>query len=138
MNNRRKFKTTKAWPGGPEVGTIFSEEKCDKFYADGFYGYLFSGQLEGFVEEIKEPEEFWCVTMDGNVNHKSELCMNKDLVSNFVAKEFRFPTKEHAQAFADFMKNSLGDNIRIEKLIKGIYLDINNNASQALNSRRHD
>ena len=95
----RKFKVTKKWPNGPSEGEVLEQHEMDKklFSSNNSFAYS-EKELQGFVEEIKEPEEFWFVELDGKV-------VSSEQVDDYdsVAKEFRFPTEFHAQAFADFM-----------------------------------
>ena len=58
-------------------------------------------EIEGFVEEVNEPDEFWFVNIDGKVCPSSWHKW-----SNEVAQEFRFRTKESAEKFAKALKDS--------------------------------
>jgi hypothetical protein len=129
----RKFKVIKKWPGGPEVGSVIPE-------AQGYNNEIFIGDNSfpfedfiGFVEEIKEPEEFWFVELDGKVV-SSEQIDDHDC----VAKEFRFPTRESATAFADFMKKTCGKKIDFTECNETTTSAEDYVFTEALNSRIHD
>lgn len=130
----RKFKVTKEFPGA-NVGDVLEWNLVAG-------GYLINGPrngptgngsslimqpefMKGFGEEIKEQEEFWYVCQDG------EVC--KGTTSwTCVPNWLRFPTKEHAQAFADFIKNTYE-----KKCIDDGMFEFKTFAG-SLNSRRHD
>jgi ABC-type glycerol-3-phosphate transport system substrate-binding protein len=121
----RKFKVIRKWPGGPEVGSVGEMGVASVFFiVDGYRHWHTPEELEGFVEELKEPEEFWFVTTDGMVCPSRSLLYPEDAVS----KEFRFPTKEHAQAFADGMRSTTRESKDNTQWLKFI---------SALNSRKH-
>lgn len=95
----KKLRTIKPIPGIP-VGSIL--------YYDGTSGvvekkrnYWKIEDLEGFVEEAKEPDEFWFVYVDGRVLYSKD-----HEFSNEVSNEFRFRTKESAEKFAKALKKT--------------------------------
>jgi hypothetical protein len=99
------------------------------FSVAGYGRWHTPAELEGFVEEIKEPEGFWFVELDGKVV-SSEQIDDHDC----VAKEFRFPSFLSAAAFADGMKSTMSFKIdTVHHCDQARFL------IQALNSRRsHD
>lgn len=88
----RKFKVVRKWPGGPEVGTVWE-------YGYGKYQFN-EGELEGFVEEVNWPEEFWWIRPNGTILSSFE----SPSLSMDVLKEFQFLTKESAEKFAKALK----------------------------------
>lgn len=100
----RKFKVVKSWPSGPAIGTI-GELGLEVVSFNGAWFYL--KQLEGFVEEVKEPEFFWWV----NFYNRCEIERGSVLTSPCVAPEARFRTKESAELFVQGLKDSHGYNL---------------------------
>lgn len=141
----RKFKVIKKWIGGPEVGTTLNEYSISTtpgelgtddnpmLHEDGKMAFYFLHQIKGFVEEMKEPEEFWFLQYNGEVKLGTNDMSDWGVVPNWL----RFPTKEHAQAFADFMKNSVGKiNINVTASAgDGAWSFVD--FVDALNSRKH-
>jgi hypothetical protein len=129
----RKFKVIRKWPGGPEVGTVgeMGLENVSFPIAAGYRRWHLVSELEGFVEEITEPEKFWFVELDGKVV-SSEQIDDHDCVTTWL----RFPTKELAQAFADGMKESFGKRLVYweNPECDGFFAKV----IDAINSRRHD
>lgn len=137
----RKFKVTKKWPGGPEVGTVYETDN-GKVYpfinGDGWrvMGFAISiEELEGFMEEIKEPEEFWVLELDGKVYDQERI---KPEDRSDVPDWLRFPTKEHAQAFADWMKDTYVHGTFCARGNTPMTSEQDQKAKEALNSRKHD
>lgn len=100
----RKFIVKKKWPGGPEVGTI-GEMGLENvsFAASSNYGRWHTpSELEGFVEEIKEPEEFWFIGTDGLSYNVVASALNLDVIPSWL----RFRSKKSAEQFAKALKDS--------------------------------
>lgn len=103
----RKFKVIKSWPGGPYVGDELHEDSKGNF-GIGF-GYS-EKELKGFVEEIKEPEEFWFIELDGIARSQYYPTCPES-----IPEWLRFRTKESAEKFAKELKDSHGTQIDREK-----------------------
>jgi hypothetical protein len=93
------------------------------------------GEFARYLEEIKT-EEFWFLQYNGQVMQGFDTMKDWGVVPNWL----RFPTKEHAQAFADFMKTSMSGVNWIGFTASTIDGTIElTNLCNAINSRRsHD
>ena len=104
----RKFKVVKMWPGGPGVGSELVVGGAEERYCwkNGYPGVYPVNELEGFVEEIKKPEEFWVLDRAG-----SPMPSTLDTLFNIVPDWLRFRTKESAEKFAKALKELHGQDI---------------------------
>jgi hypothetical protein len=67
-------------------------------------------ELEGFVEEINEPEEYWALTYLGDVVNSKYLLSN---APNWM----RFKTEESADKFRDALKDTHGAEPKFVKVV---------------------
>ena len=110
----KKYRITKKWPGGPEVGkemvadytekfvTVFSREEREmaRVLPNGSYYYV--DEIEGFVEEVKEPEEFWFMDEMGDIcSGRDDLPGSHDDWKSSIPDWLRFKTKEACEKFRD-------------------------------------
>jgi hypothetical protein len=106
----RKFKVVRKWPGGPGVGAI-GEMGIENvaFEKSSNYGRWHAlSELEGFVEEIKDPERFWIVSIAGEVSETGW---------SGVPSYLRFRTKESAEKFRDALKDTHGAEPKFVKVV---------------------
>jgi hypothetical protein len=137
----RKFKVTKDFPGAKTGDVLEWNESAEGYLINGpRNGPTGNGStlilqpeiLKGFVEETREPEEFWFVELDGKVV-SSEQIDDHDCVTTWL----RFPTKELAQAFAKWMQHSANGKVLITQSEQTSNL-LDLAMVDALNSRKHD
>ena len=126
-----KFKLLKHFEEGQfKIGTVFD--------TDGDFITLDNGTKVpkevfirlGAVEEIKEPEEFWVMDTAGNI-----LSSNVFQWINNVPSWNRFRTKDSAEKFASFMKDSYGTSVCGMEYWRDNILYADLNAEAALNDR---
>lgn len=99
----RKFKVTKKWPGGPDVGDIITEDKATPcFVWSGCASYPIN-ELTGFVEEIKEENRFDKAKrfpkMTYRVNAEGDVCLADFTNTDSPRAEF-YANREQAEARA--------------------------------------
>lgn len=111
MAETKKYRVTKKWPGGPEVGTVgdrYGMVDCAEVCFEGEDETWFKlNELQGFVEEVKEPEEFWYLNIHGQVDKWIGGVSFSD--ERFGIPDWlRFKTKEACEKFRDIMEKTHG------------------------------
>lgn len=106
----KKLRTINPIPGIP-VGTVLEWNTATDSYLfntprngptrNGSTLAMQADILEGFVEEVKEQEEFWYLTHYGDIGHSKQ-------VSTEVPNWLRFRTRESAEKFSNAMRKKVG------------------------------
>jgi hypothetical protein len=110
----KKLRTIKPIPGIP-VGTVLEWNTVTDSYLvntprngptrNGSTLAMQADILDGFVEEIKEPEEFWFLHYSGVVMKVSSVIGGRSVVPSWQI----FRTKESAEKFALGLKQTHGN-----------------------------
>lgn len=95
----KKYRITKKWPLGPDVGVEFETDCGTIFPVVDKYGLTMLNcpievrELAEYLEEVKEPEFFWCLDTAGYVV--------KYTTPTHIPDYLRFKTKEACEKFRD-------------------------------------
>ena len=105
----KKYRVIKKWPLGPNVGAEFETDSDTIFPIMDENGWqmlnrrIKVSELAEYLEEVKEPEEFWFMDEMG------DICSCDDWKSS-IPDWLRFKTKEACEKFRDGLIATHGEH----------------------------
>ena len=104
----KKYRVIKKWPLGPNVGAEFETDSDTIFPIMDENGWqmlnrrIKVSELAEYLEEVKEPEEFWFMDEMGDIcSGRDDLPGSHDDWKSSIPDWLRFKTKEACEKFRD-------------------------------------